>query len=640
MRGPARLAPTLLAPLTLLIAFDNAEHLLADVAQVTKALHAAVPGLRILVTSQASLKLPAERVYRLRALSMPRGPVPAAEALGFGAVALFVERAQAADAHFVLTDANAPAVIDLCRALDGLALAIELAAARAPMLGVQRLAASLDERLRLLTSSRNRDAPARQQTLRAALEWSHGFLDDRERAVFRRLAVITGSASLDLIQQVAADPPGRGDIDEWGVLDALTVLIERSLVVPVGIDDGRTPPRYRLLDSPRAFARELLAAAGEAEAVAERHARAVVALCDALHAQRFSGEIGVDDWEERAGVDVGNARAALVRLQKQGDADAIMAVIAVLILALPKTLHAERNALCDAYDAIAERASAAMRLRACFEVLQQRMNGALATKARGLVHQMVALARAGRGDAAADRFDLYRALGLSLTTPPMDRHAEAAELLALEDPAWPPQRLYYGLLGLMFNTTDSAECLRLAHRLIANCRASGHTYPILVSNLIDAQVMAGDHEAALRTGAALMAQMQGSRDEYTLALARLNIAAAHLALGDTAAFRVLAEQSWPQAVNFELDVAWCDHMAVLAALERRPRAATRLAGRTAATHIDSTRIWVNEARANALAQRVGREALGDAEFERLLAEGTLLRSADIAALAFATSDAA
>ncbi len=635
---PLRALAAALEPLTLLIALDNAEHLLADVAEVTKVLHAAATGLRIVVTSQASLKLPPERVYRLGALSVPQGAVAAAEALDFGAVALFVERAQAADAHFALTDVNAPAVIELCRALDGLALAIELAAVRAPMLGVQRLAASLDERLRLLTTSRNRDAPQRQQTLRAALEWSHGFLDECERAVFRRLAVIAGSASLDLIQHIAADPPGQGELDEWAVLDALTVLIERSLVVPVGVDDARTSPRYRLLDSPRSFARELLDAAGEADAVAQRHAQAVAALCDRLHAQRFSGEIGVDDWEERAGADVGNAREALARLRAQGDADAQLAVIAMLLLALPKALHAERNRLCEVFEAVSGQANPALRLRAGFEVAQQLMNGA--DKNPGEVHidRLLALARERHAAAIGDGFDLYRALGLSLAIPPSERSADAAELRALENPAWPAQRLHYGLLGLMFNTTDSQECLRLGHRLIANGRASGHTYPISVSNLIDAQVMVGDPQAALRTGTALIAQLQGSRDEYTLAYARLNTAIAHLALGETAAFRALAEPSWAQAAHFDLDLAWCDHLAVLAALEGRPRAAARLAGRTAASHLAGHLTSENEARANARAQRMARQALGDGEFERQLAEGLLLRSTDIPAVAFSRAD--
>src|SRR5262249_9417671 len=136
-----------LVPLDLLLALDNAEHLLAEVARVADALHRAAPKLRLLVTSQAPLKLAAERVVRIGPRPVPQGPPPAADARAFGAVALFAERARAADWRFVLSDASAPAVIELCRELDGMALAIELAAARAPTIGVQRLAASMHERL-------------------------------------------------------------------------------------------------------------------------------------------------------------------------------------------------------------------------------------------------------------------------------------------------------------------------------------------------------------------------------------------------------------------------------------------------------------------------------------------------------------
>jgi len=190
---------TAVSPLNVLLALDNAEHLLFGVARAAAALLDAAPGLRLVVTSQAPLRLGAERVYRVGPMAVPQGPLPAALAQGFGAVALFVERARGADARFVLTDANAPAAIELCRQLDGLPLAIELAAARAPLLGVARLAASMQDRLKLLTRNVDAAAPARQQTLRAALEWSHGMLDECERTVFRRLGVMGGSASLPFI---------------------------------------------------------------------------------------------------------------------------------------------------------------------------------------------------------------------------------------------------------------------------------------------------------------------------------------------------------------------------------------------------------------------------------------------------------
>jgi predicted ATPase len=228
------------APLAMLLALDNAEHLLDGVAHVCRALHDAAPNLRLVVTTQAPLRLAAERVLRIGPLAVPDDDaLPAAQALRFGAVALFVERAQAVDQRFALTDANAGAVIATCRALDGVPLAIELAAARAPMLGVDRLLASMQERFRWLTGGRNRAAPARQRALRSALEWSDALLDDRERRVFRRLGVIAGSASLDCIEQVLVD--ADAGLDRWDVADALDVLVDRSLVAVV--TDGRRGER-------------------------------------------------------------------------------------------------------------------------------------------------------------------------------------------------------------------------------------------------------------------------------------------------------------------------------------------------------------------------------------------------------------
>ncbi|MFO1269848.1 MAG: winged helix-turn-helix domain-containing protein, partial [Rubrivivax sp.] len=158
--------------LSLLLALDNAEHLLEGVAALVRALLDAAPGLRIVVTSQSPLRVAGEQVLRIAPLAVPAGPVSAEAALHYGAVALFTERARAVDRRFQLDDGNVATVAEICRALDGLPLAIELAAARAPLLGLPRLLGAMQDRLAVLTQGRNRDAPARQRTLRAALEWS------------------------------------------------------------------------------------------------------------------------------------------------------------------------------------------------------------------------------------------------------------------------------------------------------------------------------------------------------------------------------------------------------------------------------------------------------------------------------------
>jgi hypothetical protein len=189
----------------------------------------------------------------------------AADASRYAAIALFAERARAADHRFALTDENAPIVADICRRLDGIALAIELAAARVTILSPKQLREKLDERFRVLTGG-SRDALPRQQTLRALIDWSHDLLDDRERIVFRRLGIFVDGFTLEGASAVASGE----DLDEFDVFDLLASLVEKSLVLAEPSGDAL---RYRLLESTRAYAAEKLREAGERELVAGRHLR-------------------------------------------------------------------------------------------------------------------------------------------------------------------------------------------------------------------------------------------------------------------------------------------------------------------------------------------------------------------------------
>lgn len=257
----------LLAHQPRLVVLDNAEHLLDAVAAEVQALHAQAPAARVLVTSQAPLRLPGEQVLQLEPLVLPGG-TDLADASASSAVALFVARARAADRRFRLDSHNVAAVVDVCRRLDGIPLALELGAARVRLMGVQGLRERLDDRFALLTSGTRTRLP-RHRTLHAALDWSHALLGDAERRVFRRMAVFSGSFGLSSAQAVGSDDA----LDGWAVLDALGVLVDRSLVVT----DGAEPPRYRLLESARLFARRELDAAGETADRLRRHAEAMLA---------------------------------------------------------------------------------------------------------------------------------------------------------------------------------------------------------------------------------------------------------------------------------------------------------------------------------------------------------------------------
>jgi len=287
-----------LATKSLLLVLDNCEHLADDIAPLIDLLRAHAPNVRLLITSQESLKCCDEQVYRLGALAVPAS-AQLEEATEFGAVALFVERAHAVDSRFRLANDNVEVVVDICRRLDGIPLAIELAAARVPVLGVHGLHARLNQMFNVLTGG-TRMKLRRHQTLRAALEWSHGLLSADEQTAFRRLGVFAGGFTLELAQQVVED----ARIDQWLVLDLLGHLIDKSLVIA----DGEAEPRYHLLETTRAFALEQLGAAGESEAILRRHAqvmRELMAKTDANCWNLSPAE------RTRAVQELGNLRAAV-----------------------------------------------------------------------------------------------------------------------------------------------------------------------------------------------------------------------------------------------------------------------------------------------------------------------------------------
>jgi predicted ATPase/DNA-binding winged helix-turn-helix (wHTH) protein len=250
-----------------IVVLDSAEHVSESVAELAQTLLAGAPDIQLLVTSQVALRLPDEQVYRLDALSLPQGPMSVEAALGHGAIAFFAERARAADQRFELKAGHVETVVDICRRLDGLPLAIELAAARLSVFGLRGLAQRIDERFHLLVGG-SRRAPPRHRTLRAALDWSHGLLSAAEQRFFRRLGVFAGGFTLELADRVAGD----GADDAWAAPEQLATLVDRGLVFSYGDMDI---PRYRLLNTPRAYALFQLEQAGECHATHRRHAQAM-----------------------------------------------------------------------------------------------------------------------------------------------------------------------------------------------------------------------------------------------------------------------------------------------------------------------------------------------------------------------------
>ena len=338
--GAAGAADRLVAALqwhrTLLV-LDNCEHLAEPVAALAERLLAACSGVRVLATSREPLRVPGEVRWPVPALPVsPPGPVSVEGLHRFAATRLFLDRAGATVPGFAIRDeTDAAAVAEVCRRLDGLPLAIELAAARVGALPPRELAARLDDRFRLLTAGA-RTALPRQQTLRAVVDWSWELLEGPERAVLRRLSVFVGGCTLDAAETVCAGP----DLPAVEVAEAVAGLVDKSLAsvgpTPMpsapwfpGIEALELPPlpapepvggtvRYSLLDTVRAYATERLAEAGEGDRVARGHAEWCVRLAETAEPQlNGSQQLG---WFARLSVELDNLRAAWHWLLDRGEA--------------------------------------------------------------------------------------------------------------------------------------------------------------------------------------------------------------------------------------------------------------------------------------------------------------------------------
>ncbi len=298
----------------LLLVLDNCEHLVDAVARLADALLSACPKLRILTTSRESLGVRGEAVWTMPPLSLP-DPERASSIeslMSTEAVRLLVDRARSRLPGFELTEGNAQAVGRICRKLEGIPLAIELAAARMGALAVEQLAARLEDSLKLLTGG-SRTAEPRQQTLRATLDWSHELLAEPERKLFGRLSVFAGGWTLEAAEEVCS---GK-EIEQDDVLNLLSKLVDKSLVVAEAGAKGEL--RYRMLEPVRQYGRERLEESGQVERVRRRHAEHYLALAEEAELELKGDQ--QEAWLERLDAEGGNLRAALSWALKKGEAE-------------------------------------------------------------------------------------------------------------------------------------------------------------------------------------------------------------------------------------------------------------------------------------------------------------------------------
>ncbi|HEY1296392.1 MAG TPA: LuxR C-terminal-related transcriptional regulator [Chloroflexota bacterium] len=304
---------TYLTPKRALLVIDNCEHLLASCAELAEALLRACPDLQILTTSREVLNLDGETVWSVPSLSVPQSGHPSQleSAAEYEAVQLFAERAVATRSDFHLTPANASAVAELCRHLDGIPLAIELAAARIRVLQVEQIVTRLGDRFRLLTNG-SRTALPRHQTLGATIRWSYDLLDPQERTLFERLAVFAGSFSLEAAEAVCAG----GGIEPTEILDLIGRLSAKSLLQ---VEHQGSEARYRLLETLRQYASERLQDTPEESEVRLKHVEYLLKLAEIAETELWGPRVG--SWLARLDQDHDNFRAALQWCLERGESE-------------------------------------------------------------------------------------------------------------------------------------------------------------------------------------------------------------------------------------------------------------------------------------------------------------------------------
>jgi predicted ATPase/class 3 adenylate cyclase len=522
---PERLRDVL-ATKKLLLVLDNFEHLVAAAPDVGHLL-AAAPGVKVLATSRMPLRLRAEHEYPVPPLLLPRRqPPPSLEQLSqYEAVRLFIARAQAITPDFAVDNANAPAVAEICYRLDGLPLAIELAAARVRMLPPQALLGRLEQRLPFLTGGA-RDAPARQRTLRDTIAWSYDLLDPDEQTLFRRLAVFAGGGTLE-----AAEAVGNydGTLDVFGGVERLG---EQSLLRQHAGPGNE--PRYVMLETIREYGLERLAASGEEGTVRDAHAAHYAALGD--EAER--------DWVVRAGpyaaaleAEADNLRAAMTRAECQEATDIGLRLgLAFSVLAMQRGLLSEGRSWYQRLLAIPGGAPS-LRVRSLSQLGWLALFQGDAYAAVDPAEQAVDLARE-EGWVRAYALNVLGIVELSRESPDAARHCfeEALNLLRVDSSgeAFVPELLTH-LGNVAADQGDLVEARRWYEAALAALPADGGPSPraIILGNLAWVDWEEGDrHRAAVRHREAL--GLHGDLREMPRLVASFEAAAEHAATADQA----------------------------------------------------------------------------------------------------------
>ena len=611
----------------LLLILDNCEHVLEASARLTDSVLRFAPEPTVLVTSREPLRTEGEQVYRLSSLSLPDPASTLDSMCRSEAVQLFVDRAQHRLPDFAMTTERAPAVAELCRSLDGIPLALELAAARLDSLSLEEINKRLHDRFRLLTGGL-RTADPRHRTLRATLDWSYDLLSELQRTLLRRLGVFAGDFSPEAAFAVASD----ATIDEPGSTDALSQLVVRSLVLR---NASPSAARYRLLETTHVYALEKLAASGETSATRRRHAEYFRGRFESASADWF--RMSDADWYVTYLPELDNVRQALDwALHAEGDA-----AIGISLAAHSRSmwtalgLHQEgRRWLEVALSRVESQTSQAdlARLRLSLGVLLEQLG-----PAESIVHLEQAI---GLYRELGDTFALGFALTLIIRSlVNAGRVGECSRFLAEAAPlvqrSGLPKLLgfYYGASAWVKSATgDMAGARSDVERALELCKQCGAEYVAPATHLGDLAWAMEDLDAAASAFGEVVAMMRRSTISRKPALgyALANLAGVLAERGDLGAAMAAAHEGLPLLAEVG-GFAWrfMDHFAWCAALARKFSNAARLVGFADSAHASRKTVrQPNERRARDRLEALLHAELTVDGFERLRAEGAKMSEDD------------
>jgi predicted ATPase len=457
--------------------------------------------LRVLVTSQAPLGVAGETVYRLMPLPVPPADAAREVAAAYPALTLFAQRAAAADRRFELSAANTAHVAAICRRLDGNPLALELAAARVPSIGIGALLERLDDRFRLLKQG-GRMADPRHGALQTAFEWSYGLLTAAEQRVFNRLGSFAGSFSLETASHCVAD----ANTDAAEAIDLIGRLVDRSLVTALPVD----PPRYALNETARYFANDRLVAVGERDLARGRMAAATLQLLDAAYAEYWSLDEAI--WLQRYGAELENVRAAIDWAAEHDHALGVALYGSAWPLFVEMELFAEARARFDQTVRLIVDSLPRARLGRFWEAVATYDSTRQCDRARYAAE----LAAAMHGETRHSRSRYYALTQLALNWRADNAAARAAlaEAQALEEATWPARLLTYGALtegALLLSAGQFVEA-RAAYRRAVHLALTVSERQALAAtvNIVELDLACGDTAAALQLGRPLSVSLRHS----------------------------------------------------------------------------------------------------------------------------------